>query len=126
MKIFKSFARRYAAFKVRKQWERHAAGAAIGQLLSEQMCDQRAPNYLEMTFNADDGRQFVVNVRRLEGKTPHQIRNEEELKVARLTAQLNELIRTYKANTGNEPSLSVFHREIDRASELLAELEGGE
>lgn len=140
MSFLRRFAHKWAMFKTYSEHKEHAAAASIADLLAEQLDHRSTPNYVEMSFTASDGRKYVCRVQKAEGQTPHQLRVEAEERaslwlqrygqslntIEQLRNQLHELVESYKNNSGNEPSLSVFHREVDRASELLATLNGGE
>ena len=84
MSFFSRFAHRWAMYKTYSDFKEYAATAAIGQLIAEQMDHGQAPNYVEMTFSANDGRKFVINVRRFEGETPHQLRKAAEAEASEL------------------------------------------
>lgn len=92
MSIFARFAHRWAMYKTYSEFKEHAATAAIGQLLADQMDHQQAPNYVEMTFSTKDGREFVVTVRRLEGETPHQLRKAAEAQASELLQVQGRLV----------------------------------
>lgn len=96
-----------------------------------------APNYQEMTMTAENGgEEYVVTVRRSDGKTPHQLREEAERKLVTATALLAEcreliaeLVAVSKCHCfdGSEPrqrhaANSICHLH-EPAKKLLAKLE---
>lgn len=105
MSVFKRFAQRWANFKTHGEWKEHAASAAIGQLLSEQMDHQQAPNYIEMSFSNKAGDQFVVTVRRHDGETPHQLRKlaeAEAFELLQVQGRLIELAQTISVRKNDD------------------------
>jgi len=79
--MFSRFNEAYYRFKLNQKFKGHAATAAIGELICQQMAHHQAPNYVEMTFSSSDGEDFIVTTRRHTGKTPHQLRQEAEDKL---------------------------------------------
>lgn len=95
MSFFRKFATRYAQFKVIRQERDAIATKTIGNLLAEELFTPASPNYIEMRFeDADDpSRQVVVNARRLDGKTPHELRRDAEQEAERLRIVLSQFVR---------------------------------
>lgn len=124
MSIFNKFAARWAHFKTYGDFKDHAASAAIGSLLAEQLNHHQAPNYLEMTFQATDGNRFVVNVRRLHGDSPHQLRKNAEAKAFELEQALRRLVAASADGAANVPvSLIEYDISLSKAKELLTKLD---
>lgn len=98
------------------------ASQMLASAFAGQFVGSGATNFLELSFQHLDVGRFTVTMQKVSGKTPGQLKSEAAELAEQLEHHLRELVSTSNDNTGHEPSLSVFQRAVDQASEFLDEL----
>jgi hypothetical protein len=80
-------------------WEVRTVGAhdvvlSMATSMAEMLDEKDATNYVEAEFWPAGGKRYILNVRRGNGKTPHELRQAAEAELAEVRAELERMKAT--------------------------------